>query len=311
MKIKYLDDMFPIASELTKEEEVMCRKHNIPCFKGVLSKRVDDFGKEIFIAENTVVIGGAVAALEALFFGDITGKSGSNVSYYRGGNTLNEMINMTNKDNHIDISAGDKSIVGYFGVGLYGAGSTFGDVNTPNFKNNALDNGVSYPNVVPISGLETGLLPIRCRVSAPSASETEYHATVTKAITGTSGENTYYCSYLKEFSANIVVDDQDSSPDDASYGDGDAYKIKESSGLIEAYAKCTIELTTSDIREYFVALGAEDQARFNSIGLFMGAYNSTDKDLRDIRLFSYVNFNNEPLVEETESTYIYRVYAAI
>jgi hypothetical protein len=135
-----------------------------------------------------------------------------------------------------------------------------------------------------------------------------YHATIRQTL----GSNQYYCSYLKEFySTSIVVDDQDSSPDDASYGDGDAYKIKESAGLIEAYAKCTIELSASDIRDYFVAIGQESQARFNSIGLFMGAYNSSDGDLRDIRLFSYVNFNNESLVEATNAKYIYRVYAAI
>jgi hypothetical protein len=269
-----------------------------------LSKKVDDFGHEITIAENTVVLGGAVAALEALFFGKVTGKSGS-TSYYRGGITLNEALNLSNKENHL--TSDDVSYVAYFGVGIYGAGTSFGDVNTPNFKNNALDNATSSPNIMEISN-ETGLLPLRCKTTLPSPSESNYHATTQDAISG----NLYYLSYLKEIESFIVVDNEDSSPDDASYGENSAAEIARSSGLIEAYAKCKFTISTTDIKDYFTAIGTPDQARYNSIGLFMGAYNSSDNEVRDIRLFSYVNFNNVSLADgEEETNYIYRVYAAI
>ena len=306
-KLVTIEDFLGMVSRLQEK--------TTPMLKGVLFKK-DDFGREIKIAENTVVIGGAIAALEKLFLGEVS-IPGSDDNWYKGGITLNQMLNI-NASTHTNTdptsTETERVLVGYFGVGLTGAGKTFGEVNTPNFKNNALDDDATpqrSPHVVLTgsSSERAGMLPIKFSTDTTS---TEYFMQREETVTTTG--NQYQAYYLKKIdSVSLIVDDEDSTSHDAIYGENSAEAIRNSSGLIEAYAECHLKLTTNDVRDYFAARSELSEARYNTIGLFIGPQRdeTDDTELTDVRLFSYVNFNNVSVVDAEETEYIYRVYAAI
>ena len=65
--MKVIKDTLPLVMQLNDKQVDIAKKHNIPLFKGSLFRVVDDYGTEIHINDNTVVMGGAVTALEHLF----------------------------------------------------------------------------------------------------------------------------------------------------------------------------------------------------------------------------------------------------
>ena len=72
-------------------------------------------------------------------------------------------------------------------------------------------------------------------------------------------------------------------------------------------------LRDDDVRSYYEAMGMLPQARFNSIGLFVGEKVTIGdyQDYVNVSLFSVLNMNNEALAKRKTITYIYRVYALI
>ena len=56
-----LNDVMPI----TPQEEKICKRNHIPVLRGKLFEK-DEFGNLIFKNSNTVVLGGAILALEKL-----------------------------------------------------------------------------------------------------------------------------------------------------------------------------------------------------------------------------------------------------
>lgn len=94
-----------------------------------------------------------------------------------------------------------------------------------------------------------------------------------------------------------VPPDVDLSPDDKT---------------INSYIQFNLKITKDDVRDYFKQLGGGiNKARINSIGLVYGyPDNSLGYDeYKGVRVFSKLNFNNEPLDNETkELNIIYKIY---
>ena len=255
--------------------------------RGVLYREDKDcFGRTIFtkVAENTVTLGGAIAALERL--------SGVDASFRP--NTLNDILNLnTDYEYHRD-----STVVALFGCGNEGAGMDFANVYDPDVKQN---------NVA-------GLLPMMVSQNELDGTDAEKYMMRTTILTpdGTS----LNCWYLKEFDTEPIIrslwkdaasDDEDGTEITADISDS------ESENGVESFVQFKLVLNDDDVRSYYEAMGMLPMARFNSVGLYLGEKITIGdrEDYVNVSLFSVVNLNNEALAERKTITYYYRVYALI
>lgn len=272
-------DKMKITPHMGKQESKLAR--------GVLYREDKDcFGRTIFtkVAENTVTLGGAIAALERL--------SGVDASFRP--NTLNDILNLnTDYEYHRD-----STVVALFGCGNEGAGMDFANVYDPDVKQN---------NVA-------GLLPMMVSQNELDGTDAEKYMMRTTILTpdGTS----LNCWYLKEFDTEPIIrslwkdaasDDEDGTEITADISDS------ESENGVESFVQFKLVLNDDDVRSYYEAMGMLPMARFNSVGLYLGEKITIgDKeDYVNVSLFSVVNLNNEALAERKTITYYYRVYALI
>ena len=278
---------------LTPMEEIAARKHGIPTMRGVLYKVNEDAnGKPIFdqltkVNENTVVLGGAVLALEKLF-----------------GTKPKFMPSTINSDPEIGINGSSEfndseTYVKCFGVGVGGASNTMGSYYDPDFKMKKLPEWVPF-RISDKDHLEDSI-----------ASQYYYRMQIKD------DPDPQWGWFLKEF-ANTPEPEchWKDTPDPNATGSliTSDVSTSQSTNLIESYCECLIKIDTDDIRPYFQWAGNLQMARYNSIGLFTGVKREIAPGYIDyvgVRLFSVVNFNNIPLDLPTSSTYLYRVYAAV
>lgn len=272
-------DKMKITPHMGKQESKLAR--------GVLYREDKDcFGRTIFtkVAENTVTLGGAIAALERL--------SGVDASFRP--NTLNDILNLnTDYEYHRD-----STVVALFGCGNEGAGMDFANVYDPDVKQN---------NVA-------GLLPMMVSQNELDGTDAEKYMMRTTILTpdGTS----LNCWYLKEFDTEPIIrslwkdaasDDEDGTEITADISDS------ESENGVESFVQFKLVLNDDDVRSYYEAMGMLPMARFNSVGLYLGEKITIGdrEDYVNVSLFSVVNLNNEALAERKTITYYYRVYALI
>ena len=290
---KIIKDTLGLCSALTPAEEIAARKHGIPTMRGVLYKVNEDAnGNPIFdqltkINENTVVLGGAVLALQKLF-----------------GTTPDYIPSIINKDPDIGINGDalyndENTYVRCFGVGVGGASLTMGSYYDPDFKMKKL------PDWVPFRISDTD------KLDDSIASQYYYRMQIKD------DPDPQWAWYLKEFSNTPKPESRwKDRPDPNSDGTlitGDV-STSDSTNLIESYCECLLKIEEDDIRPYFQWAGNLQKARYNSIGLFTGIKKEIEPGYIDyvgVRLFSVVNFNNIPLDLPTSATYLYRVYAAV
>ena len=314
-----LKDTLPLGTTMVPDEVAKAlKKHGFPVFKGKLFKHdgpmdqnLDDWGNPIFthVNDNTVVLGGAVLALRYLF---------DNANGFMP-ETLNHIFDCNDySDEEIEAlhTSGKRSAVKLFGVGTGGASAEkFGDVSDPDFKQKQLIDWIPF------------------RIS-DTPEITDYSDDVSKYYFRrkfSTSPTVQYGWYLKEFENSSVpitsrwkdtVDSTGTGSEILSDVSGDT-----SGNLIETYAECMIRITANDIRPYFVFNGELGMARYNSIGLFTGVKtnvgagrgNAADNrtspqdynDYVDVRLFSVVNMDNVSVKIPSETTYLYRIYAAV
>lgn len=261
--------------------------------RGVLYRDdgVDAYGRPIFtkVAENTVVLGGAIAALERL----------SNVESSFRPNTLNKILGVN--DGHPYVLG--STPIALFGCGNGGAGMNFGDVYDPSIKQNNI----------------TGLIPMMVsegELTGDSAEKYKMRTTV-QTPDGTK----LNCWYLKEFDMQPKIV---SLWKDAPAEDEDGTEIttdisdSESTNGVESFVQFKLVIDDDDLRSYYIAMGMAPQARYNSVGLYLGQKITVTsetlgsyEDYVNVSLFSVVNLNNEALAERKVITYYYRVYALI
>lgn len=256
--------------------------------KGILFREdVDDYGRKIFtkVGENTVVLGGAIAALERL--------AGVESSFRP--NTLNHILNVNDgHEYHINSTP-----IALFGCGSGGAPLDFGNVYDPDVKQNNVAG--LLPMMVSSSGVLTG---------------TDAEKYMMKTTIQTPDRTTLHCWYLKEFDIEPTIT---SLWKDAASEDEDGSEIStdisdsESENGVESFVEFKLVLRDQDVRSYYEAMGMLSQARYNSIGLYLGEkVNLGDHDdYVNVSLFSVLNIENEALAKRKTITYAYRVYALI
>ena len=281
MKRELLTDHMTFASALSGGESSAVNSK--PLFKGVLYERyVDDFGNEVLnkVGENTVVVGGAIMALEHLCGFDATWKPA----------TLNEIYNI-NPDVHGDAK---KSLIALFGAGTGGSGLSFGSIVEKDIKRRDVPD----------------LIPLRVTDTLTGDDADKYY------FKKDNGDGTYSW-YLKEFSVDPIIKTcwKDSADDeeDGTEVTSEIYNSERTEGL-QTFAEFILDFNTKDVREYYESIGSLDSARYNSIGLYVGEkveLEDGSSDYINVRLFSYLNIDNKSVKIKTASQYVYRILSLV
>lgn len=281
MKREILKDQLTFASALTNNASSTLKSK--PLFKGVLYERyTDDFGNEVLnkVGENTVVVGGAIEALEHLCNCDATWKPA----------TLNEIYNI-----NPDVSGDNmSSFIALFGAGTGGSGLSFGSVVEKDIKRRDIPD----------------LIPLRVTDALTGDDADKYY------FKKDNGDGTYSW-YLKEFSVEPVIKTcwKDSADDeeDGTEVTSEIYNSERTEGL-QTFAEFILDFNTKDVREYYESIGSLDSARYNSIGLYIGqkvTLPSGETDYVNVRLFSYLNIDNKSVKIKTASQYVYRILSLV
>lgn len=254
--------------------------NNTPCkvTRGELFQKIDDGYGHTFlkpIASNTVVLGGAILALEKL--------CGSQASFKP--NTLNDLLSVP-----VSGTTPGKETICLFGCGTGGAQLDFGNVVATDIKQNNVKD----------------LVPMRYGSTITGTDADKYFMKVENS------DKTTYSWYLKEFDSTPVIKSFWKNAVDT---EGEGTEITEDiSGSertegIETYAQFELSLNTKDVREYFVATGNLKMARYNSFGIYTGE--KVGNEYGNVRLYAVVNFNNRDLNLETSSSFTYRLYSLL
>lgn len=251
---------------------------------GILLEELDDgFGNKILkpIESNTVVVGGAILALEKL-----CGVSSSFLP-----TTLNSILNI----NASETGTFANSSIKLFGCGTGGAGLDFGSVIAPDIKQNNVKD----------------LVPMRYGATVSGDDAAKYF------MKGQAADGVNNAWYLKEFDAAPTIHTRwKNSVDGESDGTEITGDISDSSNTegIESYAEFQLSLNTNDVREYFEATGQINLARYNTIGFYTGEKKSLTgggTDYVNVRLASVITFNNRDVSTKTAASYRYRIYSLI
>lgn len=246
--------------------------------RGELFQKLDDGYGHTFlkpIASNTVVLGGAILALEKL----------CNVQASFKPTSVNDILGIT-----VSGATAGKEQIALFGCGTGGAQLDFGNVNATDIKQN---------NVAQ-------MVPMRYGASLTGTDANKYFMKATNADGAT------FSWYLKEFDSVPVVK---SFWKNAVDSEGEGTEITEdiSSSTrtegIETYAQFELSMNTNDVREYFVAQGNLKMARYNTFGIYTGE--KVGDEYANVRLYAVVNFNNRDLSLSNSSSYIYRLYSLL
>lgn len=255
-----------------------------PGLKGILYEEVtDDYGQTILqkVNSNTVVIGGAILALEHL--------TGATTCWKPA--TLNSIYNI-NTELSATVSDLDSRIC-LFGIGIGGSDLKFGDIVDPQTKQRDI--------------LEP--IPFRYGLALTGKNTDKYHFKITEQ------DGSTFKWMLKEFSDTPLIRSQwkDSIEDDVD-GTEINSEIYDStkSELLQSFAEYKIEIDYDDVYEYFKAIGELKMGRYNTIGLYTAnkvQLENGDYDYVNIRLYACVTFNNRDASVKTHTTYRYRVYS--
>lgn len=280
MKHEILKDQFNLSAGISN---TATKTKGTPQFKGILYEQLDDgFGNPLLrkVSENTVTVGGAIESLEHLCKKNASWKP----------QTLNQLYNLNE-----DIPGTPfGSVIALFGVGNEGCGDNWGSVVEKDIKNHNLP----------------GLIPLRCGSVITGSESGKYY--FKKA-----NEDGSFSWYLKEFDQEIEIKScwKNSLADDE-----DGTEITEdihgndNTDGIQTFAEFVLHFNTEDVREWYDHNNNIDDARYNSIGLFIGEkVTLTDgtEDYVNVRLFSYLNIDNKSVREKTASTYVYRILSLV
>lgn len=319
---------------LTPAEAHAAQKMHIPTLRGVLYE-VDEFGNYIFKKSNTVVLGGSINTLEKL-----TGQFASyrptsmSVEYNK---TMAFPIpdsigsySAANYENDWEVER--DSTISMFGVGMGGAGDTFGEVYDPDFRQNSITTWLPF-RVSSVPSLNVGGSTLYG--SEYREERNKYHFLRFNTTQG-APVSSRYGWYLKEFDS---VAQPKSLWKNAPNLKSDGTEIASSNDVlngpagvgIETLVEFVIHISSDDIYEYFKANGLTNVSRYNTIGLFTakletpGAMTTPDgwkvssssiladgwKEAYNVRLFSVVTFNNMALQQKPDITYAYRIYSSL
>lgn len=247
-------------------------------FHGELYEKTHDgYGNPIlkYVESNTVVIGGAILALQKI--------SGISTGF------MPPSINERYAININGVPTGNNQIC-LFGCGLGGAGLDFGNVKAPDIKQ------------VDVAG---GLIPLRYGADLVGDEAPKYF------FKHDNNDGTFSW-LLKEFDEgtqirtlwkNAIDSEEDGAEITTDVSDSEA------TDGIESFVEYNISLNSNDVREHFEAMGNLSQARYNCFGFYSGE--KINDEYANVRLFSTVNFNNRDVSVKTTSSFAYRIYSLI
>lgn len=286
MKPIMIKDAMPLSMRQVGEQGIkVARANNIPLFRGILYENLkDDFGNDILkeVSRNTVVVGGAILALEHL--------CNVNSPFIPG--TLNDILSINNT---VEDTSGKRPTIALFGLGTGGAALDFGSVVAKDIKSR------NIPELVPM------------RVSEVLTGEDSNKYYMRKL----NPDGVTSSWYLKEFADTPFIKTlwKDSSEEDVDGSEiiTEIFNSDRTEG-IESFIELKIALNVSDVREYFESIGELEMARYNTLGIYTGnkiELPDGKVDYVNVRLFAYTNFNNRDLSQKTEALYTYRIYSLV
>ena len=79
---------------------------------------------------------------------------------------------------------------------------------------------------------------------------------------------------------------------------------------IESFTEINLTIGKKDLKQYFTAIGMPESARINELALYCAELDSSRGDYTNIKLFSKLNFQTEPLSTTKDMEIIYRVYGS-
>lgn len=229
------------------------------------------------VACNTVVVGGAITALENLT-----------------GVTANWKPTSLNTIHSVEATAAEGVMPSLclFGIGTGGANLDFGSVIDTNIKQRDILN------------------PIPMRYLAGSVPTGDDAA---KYFMKSVGED-FTSWYLKKFSTTPIIKtcwkNAASEDEDGTEINADIHDNTATDG-IETFCEIQIDMNTLDGREYFEAVNQLNSARYNTIGFYTGVPTDDGSEYANVQLYSAINFNNRDLSIRSSSSFIYRVYSLI
>lgn len=272
---------YPIMSELIRDYMVLNDKltfDKASAPHGVLyQKLTDSLGNPFLkkIESNTVVLGGAILALE---------KVCGNQAAFKP-KTLNEILG-------ISVSGGTpgNEKLALFGVGTGGAQLDFGNVVAPDIKQNNVKD----------------MVPLRYGAVVSGDDSAKYF------MKKQNSDLTTYSWYLKEYdSAPVIKSFWKNAIDSSTDGTEITEDVSDSSRTegIETYAQIEFSLNTNDVHEYFAATGNLSMARYNTFGFYTGEKITASGEYANTRLYAVVCFNNRDVSLQSSASFVYRVYS--
>lgn len=240
----------------------------------------NELGEELFTDHNEMVLPGAIFLAEKL----------SNVDAPIKPKTINTELGIAvNESNPGFTGKRREDAICLFGVGTGGAGASMDTVLPVNY------NEITINSFVPIRRVPTD----------KDLTDAEKEKYFMKKVNN--GFNEYF---LKKFeiepTIKIEYDEPGAPAVPPNFDEAPADKV------VNTYMQFNIKISKYDVREYFKTIGGGIRtARINTLGLFVGYPETVNgvTEYKGVQLFSKLNFNNEPLDNETkELNIIYKVY---
>lgn len=123
--------------------------------------------------------------------------------------------------------------------------------------------------------------------------------------------------YMKAFDTDPEIihlwrDNPDPDEDGTNVTEAGASSVFSSSRTegIESFTELNLTISKKDLKQYFTAIGMPESARINELALYCAELDSSRGDYTNIKLFSKLNFQTEPLSTTKDMEIIYRVYGS-
>lgn len=247
----------------------------------------DEFGNVMFTAPNQTVLGGALFVLEKLF----------NIRATLTIDTINNIMDINAADSNKSGNYQYDDIVSIWGIGIGGSGEAFGSVRDVKFYEREIaQNGQGASEMVPFR-----------MTSVPLEGTEADKYSLRKEIDG------HYAYYAKGFEIDPFIKalwkDGEEGEDGTEVTD-DVY-TSEREDEIEVFVELHLKINKKEAREWFEYNGEIEKARVNSIGLMYGRKYEVETgrfDHTNVKLFSKLNFDNEPMSNNKELNFTYRIF---
>lgn len=261
----------------------------------------DEFGNVLFTKrQNETVLGGALTVLEKLC-------AIKPVNSQFKVESMNSILGINSNFVSLENSpATADDVLCLWGIGIGGAGDAFPSRRTVRF----------YEREIGRNGYTSEMIPFRIvteRFPSTSIEGQKYFMCKERSNNGT----LYYEYYLKAFEnkddiKTFVLWQDNVEGEDGNPVESNVYSLDRSDN-IEAFVELHLQLTKKDAREYFELTNNIEQARVNTIGLFTARKQVVDVGVVDyvnVKMFSKLTFENEPLQNAKIINFTYRIYVS-